>query len=63
MRRYAGKSILKGIAIGKILFYSKGEQLVQRRSVDNVEAELERFETAKNTAAQQLHMLYEKALK
>lgn len=63
MKRYAGKSILKGIAIGKILFYSKGEQLVQRKSIENVAAELERFEAAKNTAAQQLHMLYEKALK
>src|SRR5699024_3101913 len=44
-------------------FYSKGEQLVQRKSIENVAAELERFEAAKNTAAQQLHMLYEKALK
>ena len=50
MKRYAGKSILKGIAIGKILFYSKGEQLVQRKSIENVAAELERFEAAKNTA-------------
>ena len=32
MKIYQGKSILKGITIGKILYYSKEEQMVQRRS-------------------------------
>ena len=63
MERYTGKSILKGTAIGKILFYSKEEQVVQRKSVDDVQAELDRFEKAKNEAVVQLNALYEKALK
>ena len=63
MEKYAGKSILKRIAIGKMLFYSKGEQIVQRKSVTDVDAEIERYEKAKETAIDQLHGLYEKALK
>ncbi|HIW83194.1 MAG TPA: phosphoenolpyruvate--protein phosphotransferase [Candidatus Dorea gallistercoris] len=63
METYTGKSILKGIAIGRILFYSKEEQVVQRRSVQDVDAEKDRYEQAKETAVRQLNELYEKALK
>ena len=63
MEKFEGKSILKGVAIGKIHYYSKGEQVVQRVSVEDTEAELQRYETAKETALEQLHELYEKALK
>lgn len=63
MERYTGKSILKGIAIGKILFYSKEEQVVQRRSIADPEAELARYEKARETAIEQLQALYERALK
>ena len=63
METYTGKSILKGIAIGRILFYSKEEQVVQRRSVQDVDAEKGRYEQAKETAVRQLNELYEKALK
>ena len=35
METYTGKSILKRIAIGKMRFYSKGEQMVQRRTVSD----------------------------
>ena len=47
MEKYTGKSILKEIAIGKILFYSKDEQVVQRKSITDTAAELARFEKAK----------------
>ena len=63
MEKFEGKSILKGVAIGKIHYYSKGEQVVQRVSVEDTEAELQRYETAKETALEQLHELYEKAPK
>lgn len=63
MEKFEGKSILKGVAIGKIHYYSKGEQVVQRVSVEDTEAELQRYETAKETALEQLHELYEKVLK
>ena len=63
METYTGKSILKRIAIGKMRFYSKGEQMVQRRTVSDPEAELARYEEAREKAVCQLHGLYEKALK
>ena len=63
METYTGKSILKRIAIGKMRFYSKGEQMVQRRTVSDPEAELARYEEAREKAVHQLHGLYEKALK
>ena len=63
MEKFEGKSILKGVAIGKIHYYSKGEQVVQRVSVEDTVAELQRFEKAKETALAQLHELYDKALK
>ena len=63
MEKYTGKSILKEIAIGKILFYSKDEQVVQRKSITDTAAELARFEKAKEAAVEQLNQLYEKALK
>ncbi len=63
MEKYTGKSILKGIAIGKICFYSKGELQVKRTSVEDTQHELDRFEKAKEDTIGQLHGLYEKALK
>ena len=63
MKIYQGKSILKGITIGKILYYSKEEQMVQRRSITDTEAEWKRYEEAKGQASDQLNALYEKALK
>lgn len=59
---YTGKSIFNGIAIGRILFYEKGEQAVTRVKVQNVENEVERYEKAKQTAMEQLQTLYEKAI-
>ena len=44
MEKYEGKSILKRTAIGKMRFYSRGEQLVQRKSIADVDAELARYE-------------------
>ena len=62
MEQYSGKSIFNGTAIGRILFYAKNEQQVTRRKVENIEAEIARFEEAKETAVVQLNGLYEKAL-
>lgn len=63
MVTYVGKSILKGIAVGKILFYEKEEQMVQRRSVEDAEHELARYEEAREAAQAELAQLYERALK
>lgn len=62
MEQYSGKSIFKGTAIGKILFYSKNQKQVKRSRVEDVEAEIQRYEEAKAAAIKSLNVLYEKAL-
>ena len=57
-----GKSVLKGIAIGKIYLYEKQEYVLEQKQVADAEAEVDRFEAAKETAIGQLDDLYEKAL-
>lgn len=63
METYSGKSIFQGIAIGKILFYEKQQAEVKRHTIEDVTAEMERYEKAKETAIAQLRKLYEKACK
>ena len=63
MEKYTGKSILNGVAIGRIVFYRKGEQQVKRVKVEDVETEILRYEEANARAVEQLNELYEKALK
>ena len=41
MKKYNGKSIFKGIAIGDILFYQKEKQQVKRQRVEDVVKEKE----------------------
>ena len=63
MKVYEGKSIFKGIAIGKIFFYQKGTQQVKRFKIDDVEAEKKRYEAANAKAIEQLEALHAKAVK
>ena len=63
MEKLTGKSILKGIAIGKILFYQKGEQAVKRTKIEDTQAEIKRYESAREKAVLQLKELYKKAVK
>lgn len=63
MISYTGKSILKGIAMGRILFYQKDEQSVKRVKIQDTVAEIKRYEKARGVAVEQLNALYEKALK
>ena len=63
MEKYTGKSIFKGLAIGKILFYQKGEQPVKRVKIEDTAEQIKRYEDARAKAAEQLQGLYEKALK
>lgn len=62
MEQFTGKSIFKGIAIGKILFYSKNQQQVKREKIEDVEQEIARYEEARATAISQLGELHEKAV-
>ncbi|MDY4208225.1 MAG: phosphoenolpyruvate--protein phosphotransferase [Lachnospiraceae bacterium] len=63
MEVYQGKSILKGIAIGKLFFYQKGEQSVKREKIQDTATEIQRYEAARQEAIDQLNVLYEKAVK
>ena len=63
MLKCFGKSVLKGIAVGKIYLYRKKEFVLTQDKVENVEAEIERFEAAREKASGQLESLYEKAVK
>ena len=58
-----GKSVYSGVAIGRLAIYHKADNQVKREKISDVEAELARFEEARNTAKEQLAGLYEKALK
>lgn len=58
----SGKSVLKGIAIGKIYFYKKQEYVLEKKTAEDTEAEVARFEAAKAEAMEQLDVLYHKAL-
>lgn len=62
MEKYSGKSIFKGTAIGRILFYSKNQQQVKREKAADIEAEVTRYGEAKARAIEQLGTLHDKAV-
>lgn len=63
MEKYTGKSVLKGIAVGRVYWYKKQTYEVVKATVPNSESEQKRFEAAIETAKEQLTVLYEAALK
>lgn len=62
MTEYNGKSVYGGIAIGKIHILAKSEQRIVRYKIEDSEAEIQRFETARKEAQNQLARLYDKAI-
>ena len=56
-----GKSILNKVAIGPILYHRKTESQVKRRTVEDTEAEVKRYELAVACAEDELKTLHEKA--
>ena len=63
MQKLEGKSVFGGIAIGKVVVYSKADSMVARKHVEDTQKEIQRFEDAKEEAKNQLAGLYDKALK
>ena len=59
MQNINGKIAFRGIAIGKIKEISKETNVVRRVKVNDVQAEIERFEAARDQAAQELKELYD----
>lgn len=60
---WEGKSVFGGIAIGPVSLFDRGETQVKRHSIEDTEAEKERFTEAKEKAKEELADLYQKALK
>ncbi len=58
-----GKSVFTGIAIGRIYVYNKGEHVIKRVKITDIDAEIARFEDARLKAKEQLQGLYEKAVR
>lgn len=57
-----GKSVFNDICMGQISFYKRKESVIKRYKVENTDAEVKRFEEAREKGKQQLQSLYEKAL-
>lgn len=63
METYIGKSVVKGIAVGRLYRYRKQDYEVTKSDVSDADAEKTRLEEAVGTAKEQLSALYEEALK
>ena len=57
-----GKGVFGGIAIGEIAFFKRDSGVVQRKKVEDPQAEIQRFENAKAKAIEELGELYDKAV-
>lgn len=59
----SGKSVLEGIAIGEVYLYKKQEYQLLKKSVENIQQEIDRFESAKAEVEKALDELYQTTLK
>ena len=59
MEIYKGTATFSGIAIGKILYYSRGEYQIRQCLVSNIKKEISDFQEARLQAVHKLHELYE----
>ena len=62
MLKFSGKSVLSGVAIGKLYIFKKQEYTLVKETVADAEAEVARFHDACEKAKEQLGRLYEKTL-
>ncbi len=62
MQRFKGKSVYKGITMGPVVVYKKGEQQVKRRAIEDAKTEVRRLKDALEESKLQLEQLYEKAV-
>lgn len=62
MKKFQGKSVLSGVAIGKLFIFKKQEFTLVKETISDVEGEKARFRAACEKAKDQLSKLYDKAL-
>lgn len=58
----SGKSVCAGVAFGPVFVFSREESTIKRHHVESSEAEIARFEGAREQAIAELDMLYNKAI-
>lgn len=63
MLKYQGKGVYGAVTLGKISVFKRQAISVKRKKVENTEVEIKRLETAKTIALEQLHEIYNKALR
>jgi len=63
MKTYKGKSVYKGIAMGKVLVLKDRELQVKRYRIEDADSEIARVDRAGKAAIEQLQGLFDKALK
>ena len=63
METRQGKSVFAGVAIGKLFVYKKATQVVEKRTIEDPQAEIARYMAAKEKAAGQLALLKEKTMR
>lgn len=63
MEGLKGKSVYKGVALGKISVLRRNDYVVKRVKVESPDTEIQRVEEAREKAKAQLQRLYEKAVK
>lgn len=63
MQCLKGKSVYKGIAMGKISVLKKDDYIVKRTKIEDAQAEIQRVKAAVAASQEQLQKLYEKAVK
>lgn len=57
-----GKRVSDGIAIGRIAFYKRKQWTIQKREIEDISAEVKRFEEAKEVAVGEIQVLYEQSV-
>ena len=64
MLKFTGKGVYGAIAVGKAsVFFKKKKTKIRRTGIVDIEAEFARVEAAKAKAAEELFLIYEKALR
>lgn len=63
MTEFSGKSVYKGITIGRVLVLKNKDFQIKRTKVEDAQAEIDRVDAAREQAKAQLQKLYYKAVK
>lgn len=62
MLEFNGKSVYNALSMGKLHFLSSSVPTIKRLKISDTRAEILRFEAARNTAKEELQVLYKKSL-